>query len=89
MKKKNELRNTKSLIDKLNIVNFIDESVPLSENDMELIRLQLEVAKIILKDAKTIQAQQPNRNLSDIIQELQQTWNANIYDFALALSEER
>ncbi len=89
MKKECKLNSTKTLIDKLNIVNFADESTPLSENDIRLIHLQLAVAKIILGDAKTIKAQYPERDLSEIIQELLQTWKANIHDFALALSEER
>ena len=89
MKKTSALDHTKMLIDKLNITNFVDADKPLSENDIQLLHLQLTAAQILLLDAEKIQQKQPQRTLSEIIEELSQTWKDNIHDFALALSEDK
>ena len=89
MNKTDSLNHTKMLIDKLNIVNFVDTNAPLSESDVQLLHLQLTAAQILLSDAKVVQQEQPQRTLPEIIEELSQTWKDNIHDFALALSEDK
>ena len=89
MNKTDALNHTKMLIDKLNVTNFVDADTPLSESDIQLLHLQLTAAQILLSDAQIIHQEQPQRTLSEIIEELSQTWKDNIHDFALALSEDK
>ena len=89
MKKIDVLNHTRFLIDKLHISNFANSDEPLSENDIAILHLQLTAAQILLADAEMIKREQPTRELQEIIEELSQTWKANIHDFALALSEEQ
>ena len=89
MTKNSSKSDNKALIDELSISVFSDTDVPLSKNDIAVLNLQLNAAKIILSDAQMRQQEYPQQNLGDIIAELAETWKLNIQDLALALSERK
>lgn len=53
--------------------------------DKSIVNTQVQIAKIIMKDAYQIQMAHPEQNFSDIVDDLAQNWKDNIKSFVHAL----
>lgn len=82
---KNSTKPDNNLIRSLNIKNKESNTQPYSTVDKAIINMQLEIAKIIMKDAYAIQMKYPEMEFSGIVNELTATWRDNIRNFVLAL----
>lgn len=82
---KDDTKPDNNLIRLLNIKNKESNTRPYSIVDKSIINMQLEIAKIIIKDAYAIQMKCPEMDFASIVNELTTTWRDNIKNFVLAL----
>lgn len=84
MKKGTERANN-DLIKTLNIKEKDSKKRPYSFADKSIVNIQLEIAKIIMRDAYEVQMQHPEANFTDIVNELTLNWRENVRNFVFAL----
>lgn len=84
MKKSTERANN-DLIKALNIKEKDSKKSPYSFADKSVVNMQLEIAKIIMRDAYEVQMQHPEANFTDIVNELTLNWRENVRNFVFAL----
>lgn len=69
----------------LDVKDFVRYQAHLSKKDAALLKLHLNIANIIINDAKVLQTQFPQKTFKEITRELIQTWKDNIQDLTSAM----